>query len=197
MAANQLTRGAAKIGKLSLTSDFVAPAGSIGATELATDAVTTAKIASNAVTSAELDEQTVKYTTVTLTNAQVLALRATPITIVAAPGAGKFIEILGGQLIFNRTAAYTESADNLQLKYVDGSGSAASQVIECTGFVDAAGDAIINVLPNAINALITAAGELANALICIHNTGDGEFGGGNAANTIKVCVAYRVHTTGL
>lgn len=146
---------------------------------------------------ASIDERAIRYTSVALTNAQILALRATPITVIAAPGAGKFIEFVSGILIFNRTAAYTETADNLRLRYVNGSGSFASQEIEATGFVDAAGNAIINILPNAINSIITAGGELSNALICIHNVGGDEFGGGDAANTITVSVAYRVHSTGL
>lgn len=137
--------------------------------------------------------------TVTLTNAQMLALRATPITVIAAPGAGKWIQVLGGSLIFDRTAAYTESTDNLALRYVNGSGSKASADIEATGFVDASGDAITNILPLAqlSTSPLTTAGEISNALVCIHNIGDGEFGGGNAANTVKVIVDYVVRTTGL
>lgn len=148
-------------------------------------------------TSTTLPENLIRYATVNLTNAQVLALRATPIEVIAQPGAGKFIEVLSGVLVFDRTAAYTESADNLQLKYVDGSGSAASNTIETTGFLDAAGDAIIKFGPAANDALFTAAGELSNAKVVIHNTGDGEYGGGNAANVVRVKVAYRVHTTSL
>lgn len=134
--------------------------------------------------------------TVTLTNAQMLALRATPITIIAAPGAGKWIQVVSGTLIFDRTGAYTETADNMALRYVDGSGSKASADIEATGFVDAAGDAIQQIRPMA-ETILTTAGEISNALVCLHNTGDGEYGGGNAANTVKAIVSYIVRTTGL
>jgi len=136
--------------------------------------------------------------TVTLTNAQILALRAAPITVVAAPGAGKWVQVLGGCLINNYTGAYTESADNLALRYVNGSGSKASADIEMTGFADATADEITNILPlAALTTQISAAGELSNALVCIHNTGDGEFGGGNAGNSWKVIVDYVVRTTSL
>mgnify|MGYP003490041633 FL=1 len=137
--------------------------------------------------------------TVTLTNAQMLALRATPITIIPAPGAGKWIQVLEGCLVFNYTAVYTESADNLALRYVDGSGAKASADIEATGFVDATADAITNIAPLAQlgTSSLTTAGVISNALVCIHNIGDGEFGGGNAANTVKVIVDYIVRTTSL
>lgn len=48
MAVNKLTRGKAAVG--ALTADITASAGSIGSTELASDAVTTAKVAAGAVT---------------------------------------------------------------------------------------------------------------------------------------------------
>jgi hypothetical protein len=48
------------------------------------------------------------FTQTTITNAQILAMHATPITLVAAPGAGKFIQL--DALVFNYlylTAAFT------------------------------------------------------------------------------------------
>lgn len=132
---------------------------------------------------------------VVLTNAQMLALRATPVTVVPAVGAGKAIEFVSAVLMFNRTAAYTETADNMAIKLNDGSGTAVSATIEATNFVDAAGDAITYVGPAATAPILTAAGEISNAKLVIHNTGDGEYGGGNAANTVTVIVNYRVHTT--
>jgi hypothetical protein len=87
---------------------------------------------------------------VTLTNAQILAVRATPITLVPAQGAGTVIEFVSGMLFLDASAgAYTESADNLILRE-----------------------------------------------IVIHGSGNGEFGGGNAANDLIVKVGYRVHASG-
>lgn len=134
------------------------------------------------------------FVTVTLTNAQILALRATPITIAAAPGANKINQFLGASLNVNGTAgAYTESADNLAFKYVDGSGVTLSETIEATGFIDQAGKMITNAIPKKDVILTEAQGE--NAAIVLHNTGDGEYGGGNAANTMKVTLAYRAIVT--
>lgn len=135
-----------------------------------------------------------QYAQVALTNAQMLALRATPITLVAAPGAGKMIEFISAELFFDRAGAYTETADNMAIKYADGSGTAVSETIEATGFVDAAGDVAIKVAPAASTVIAKASAE--NLPLVLHNTGDGEYGGGNAANEILVKVAYRVHSTG-
>lgn len=137
----------------------------------------------------------VRQTVTTLTNAQMLALRATPITIAPAPGAGRVNQFVSAVLVFNRAAAYTETADNMAVKYVDGSGTTASAAIEATGFVDAAGDAITFARPATTDPILTAAGELSNAVLVLHNTGDGEYGGGNASNTITVICNYRVHQT--
>lgn len=134
-----------------------------------------------------------QFAEVSITNAEFLAIRATPKQLVAAPGAGKVLEFVALQLFFDRTAAYTETADNLAVRYLDGTGVIVSQAIETTGFVDAAGDAITNGLPK-IDALATATQGVNRALV-LHNTGDGEFGGGNAANVIRAKVVYRVWTT--
>lgn len=125
-----------------------------------------------------------EYADVTLTNTNMLNLRATPITLVAAPGAGKVLQFLGAQLFFDYTAAYTETSDDLAVKFTNGSGAAASTTLDGTGFVTATADAY---------ALMTPAQGLAtpNAALVLHNTGDGEFGGGNASNVVKVRTYYR------
>ena len=131
---------------------------------------------------------------VSITNAEMLALRATPKTLVAAPGAGFFLEFVQAQLFFDYTGAYTETADNMAVKLGDGSGTAVSQTIEATGFVDATADTITNALPK-IDAIVSKTNGENKALV-LHNTGDGEYGGGNAANAIRVKVRFRIHATG-
>lgn len=137
---------------------------------------------------------TVMWAEVALTNAEMLALRATPKTLVAAPGAGYMLEFVAAQLFFDYTAAYTETADNMAIRYTDGSGSIVSQAIEATGFVDATADTMTNALPKIDNIIAKSAGE--NKALVLHNTGDGEYGGGNAANVVRVKIAYRRWSTG-
>ena len=168
--------------------------GGVATDEILDSTIATADLANNAVTSAKLDVATVQYAEVALTNANMLALKATPITLVAAPGAGKMIEFISAQLFFDYVGAYTETADNMAIKYNNGSGTAVSETIEATGFVDATADVAIKVAP-AASAVITKANS-ENLALVLHNTGDGEYGGGNASNAVRVKVAYRVHATG-
>ena len=156
--------------------------------------ISSAEIASNAVTSAKLDVSTIQYAEVSITNAQMLALRATPKELVAAPGSGKVLEFVSAVLLFDYTGAYTETADNMAVKYTDGSGAIVSETIEATGFVDATADTMTTAIAKA-DVIVAKSGSENKALV-LHNTGDGEYGGGNASNAIRVKVAYRVHTTG-
>lgn len=76
--------------------------------------------------------------TVTLTAAQILALHSTPISIIAAPGAGKAILPTKVEAFYDyNSAAYANiaSGDDLFLKYTDGSGGT-TVTIETTGFID-------------------------------------------------------------
>lgn len=139
------------------------------------------------------DEAELVTTTVAITNAEMLALRATPKTLVAAPGAGYFLEFISAVMLFDYTGAYTETADNMAVKLGDGSGTAVSETIEATGFVDSTADIMIPVKPATSAAITKANGE--NKALVLHNTGDGEYGGGNAANVMRVKVSYRRHKT--
>lgn len=136
----------------------------------------------------------VRYAEVSITNAEMLALRATPKTLVAAPGAGFVNRFLGGELFFDYTGAYTETADNMAVKYTDGSGVAVSQTIEATGFVDATADTMTTIEPK-IDAIVAKTGCDNQALV-LHNTGDGEYGGGNAANVVRARIRYSVVPAG-
>lgn len=136
----------------------------------------------------------VRVASVLLTNAQVLALRATPPTLVAAPGAGKKLSFVAGSLNVNGTAgAYTESTANLALRYAGASGVQISQTVESTGFIDQAGKMHTDILPK-LDPIATEA-QAVNQPIVLHNLGAGELGGGNAANTLRATVLYRVVPT--
>ena len=133
--------------------------------------------------------------TVTITNAQILTLRASPITLVTAQGAGTVVELVGGMLFLDASGAvYTESTDNLAVRYVDGSGIQVSEDIESTGFVTVADEMATSVVAKK-DAIATDA-QCVNQVLVLHNTGDGELGGGNAANDLLVKVSYRVHASG-
>jgi hypothetical protein len=146
------------------------------------------------VTVANFLDATIHSVTVSVTSAQILAMRATPVTLLAAPGAGLFYQFLGAQLILDyNSAAYVESADNMAVRYTDGSGVIVSQNIEATAFLTATADTITNAEPK-IDAIVAATGAVNQALV-LHNIGDGEYTTGDSP--MSVIVNYRLHLSGL
>jgi len=133
-------------------------------------------------------EGLVRYRDVTLTNAQVLALRATPISLVPAPGSTKMLEFVSAIVVSNAAAgAWVESAANLVVRQTGTTGLVVSDVIETTGFFTA------GIKATRARAAIDPIGLLKNAPLVLHNNGAGEFTGGNAANTLRVRIFYRIH----
>ena len=133
--------------------------------------------------------QTVK---VSLTNAEIKAMRATPVELVAAQGANTLIVFEGATLVLNAgSEVLTESADNMAIEYDDGSAAAVTGTIEATNFIDQAADTMTNAVP--AGDVIDASADIVNKNIALVNTGDGEYAG-NASNdaTMDVYVTYRV-----
>jgi len=132
--------------------------------------------------------------TVTISTAELVALRATPKTLVAAQGAGTFVELVSIVWHLNYGSAQcTESADNLDVLYVDASGLAITTTVETTGsWLVAAADATGWTIPLAT--LLTGSGaQVENVPIILDNSGDGEFGD-CTGSSVTALVTYRVHT---
>ena len=74
----------------------------------------------------------------TITSAQLLALNATPQTIIAAPDTGIAVIPLRMMIYKPAGTAYSgiASGEDLVLKYTNGSGAQCSSVVEMTGFLD-------------------------------------------------------------
>jgi len=167
-----------------------------GVATIANNAVTGAKMANNTVTSTQLATDIIqKATAVILTSAQVKAVRATPITIIAAPGAGKIIEILSGsaQTIYAGNNAFT-GAQNLALKPKDGTTNGIA-TLTGAGWVDqTASEQQEFAFPSGI---INSKANTDNQPIVLHNTGAAEITGNAAGdNTVRVDVIYRILTPG-
>lgn len=119
-----------------------------------------------------------------VTTGEILALNATPISLVAAPGAGKYLELVAAYLFLDyNSAAYNGIAagEDLTIKYTNASGTIAS-TIEATGFLDATADAL------AIAAPTSGVVAVANAALVLHLL-TGEIATGNSP--LKVRTIYR------
>jgi hypothetical protein len=135
-----------------------------------------------------------RYAEVSIAAASVLTLRATPVTLVAAPGTGKVLELESVVLILDYgSVSYTESTANLAVKYTNGSGAQVSETIEMTGFIDQTADTMTTGRPK-IDQIVAKTG-CENQPLVLHNLGAAEFG--NAGDSVlRVKVTYRIHKTG-
>lgn len=126
-----------------------------------------------------------------ITNAQIKLLADPAVELVAAPAAGYFLELVSGSIFMDYgTNVLSETADNLQVNYVDKDGVAASQVIECTGYIDQAADMYTSILPK-VNVIATPA-QIEAVPLVLWNT-SGNFGGNAGANTVlQARINYRV-----
>ena len=77
-----------------------------------------------------------------LTSAQILALNATPISVIAAPGAGKVIVVDHARFFLDyNSAAYVAGAgEDLVLRYTNGSGALVTLPVDGADFLDQTAD---------------------------------------------------------
>ena len=135
----------------------------------------------------------IRWAEVSISSSEILALRATPKTLVSAPGSGKVLEFVGGVLLLDATAtAYVESSANLAVRYTNGSGAKVSNDIEATGFVDQTADTMTSITAKT-DAIVAKTGCENQALV-LHNIGAGEYTTGTG--TVRAKIAYRVWSTG-
>lgn len=108
-----------------------------------------------------LNKRIEKYVKVTLTNAQMLALNATPVSVLAAPPAG-FVHIID-RIYATKIAgtAYTIGSNaGIDFKYTNGSGAIVVTALPTTGFLDSTSatqslaDGAATVLPVAAAAIV-------------------------------------------
>jgi hypothetical protein len=133
-----------------------------------------------------------KALNVVITAAQMLALNASPVTLLPAISTtwAYRVKQFEATLIYN-SAAYSgvDAGDDLVLRYTNGSGNIVA-AIEATGFLDQTSAQFRVVSPS--SAVATAAVEqnpTANAAIILHMTG-GEITSGNS--TVRVRIVYDI-----
>lgn len=117
----------------------------------------------------------------TLTAAQVKALFTTPMTLIAAPGAGYIIDVIDVMGYLNYGTTQFTGANDVNIQYTNGSGAAATGVLShnwLNGSASAAVKAVgVAVTPVANAAIVVAVGTA--------NPGAGD-------STVVIEISYRV-----
>lgn len=132
---------------------------------------------------------------VSVAAAAIKALAATPVTLIAAGGAGTVIEFVSAAIRLvsgSEVLAEDGGGSNLGIKYTDDSGVQVSEDIEMTGFITEAANANTNTRAK-IDAIVTGDAAV-NAPLVLHNIGAGEITG-NASDdaVLEVYVSYKLH----
>lgn len=148
-----------------------------------------------ALSDAQSDARSYLLTKVSLTNAEIKALAASPKTLIAAPGAGKALLLHDAffKLDHGGTNDFTVGGgDDLAIKYVDDSGLAATGTIETTGWIDSSADAY-QLVKGAAVAVATAA-QCVNVPLVLDNVGSEIAGNAGNDNTLDVWLRYSIVT---
>lgn len=165
-----------------------------GKIEIATDAEAIAKTETDkAIVPSNLAAAGfMQWADVSMDAAEVRALATTPIELVPAPAVGETIIFLGAmlKLVYGGTNAFTESGDNLGIKYENAAGVQVCTTIETTNFISATADTYTNAVPKADN-IVAATGAEAKALV-LDNLGNNFAGNAADDNTLEVRVYYAV-----
>lgn len=129
-----------------------------------------------------------KILTVSLTPAQIRALFTTPVALIAAPGAGKFISVteIVAKNVFG-TAAYT-GANPLEFRYTDGTGAKVAADLAAAFINIAAGTD-----HRSVKAVTTELTPVLNAAVVVR-VPVADPGGATATGVITLAVKYRVVT---
>lgn len=123
------------------------------------------------------------------TNAEVLAMRATPLVCIAAPGADKSIIVDRVTIISDDQGAdWTESSDNLVLEY--SGGVDITDAIEATSLVGQSA-----VVIESYGVIDTVLVPSVNEAVELFGSGSSEWGGGNVANSLTTVISYHIIPT--
>lgn len=130
---------------------------------------------------------------VTVSSAELLALRATPKTLVAAPGAGLMNVFHGALIIADNGTAYVVGTNDMAIRYASTTGDIISQTIDTAGLLDQTTDIASWTEPVTTDSK-TPKADCENQPLVLHNTGAGEFTTGTGV--VRVKIYYSVITTG-
>lgn len=119
---------------------------------------------------------------IVLTSAQLLALK-TPVELIAAPGAGKSIQLLDGVIEYlPGTTGYTITAAEKISLIIDTGGTVST--VETASFIDGTTAAVHAIVP------LKDVAVVANKALQVKNVGTNNFSAGNG--TVKFVLNYRI-----
>lgn len=126
----------------------------------------------------------VRYETVRLTSAEILALNTTPKELVAAPGPGRVLEFLSAVFFLDHGGTDYAAGGAAVIQTVTGD-TAVSDAVAAGTLINASADAYVvaQALSTEVALDVNQGFELTNAST-VHTTGDG---------ILIVNVAYRIH----
>jgi hypothetical protein len=122
---------------------------------------------------------------VSLSSAQILALNATPVTLIPAPGAGRVILVNDITMQMTRTGTAYSNGGALEFRYTDGSGAKVSADI-AAALVTTGGAGVAYASVLGIEASIT---PVVNSPVVVDNASAAFITG---TGTAKLSIAYRI-----
>lgn len=136
-------------------------------------------------------DQELSYVRITVTNAEALALFATPKTLVPAPGAGRLLNFISAVVYYKAgaTAFTTAAGRDLTVKYTNAAGTVLSNSLTTVGLADQATDQI-----RTLKQVSTDVTPVVNAPLVLHQLSANMTLG---TGVFFVDVLYSIHTTGL
>lgn len=164
-------------------------ADAIDGTKIADDSVDSEHLAAASVNSTAMSGRVLKYTdAIAVSSAELLALAASPKTIVAAPGAGYALVLAHGfiEYIYGATAyTITAGGDDMALRYKDGTGALCSVTLDTAGFIDQVVNEYRTIKPLTTDVVLTP-----NEALVLDNIGANEWTQGDG--TLNVHLWYRI-----
>jgi len=108
---------------------------------------------------------------ISISSAQILAMNATPVTLIAAPGAGKAIVLDRAAFFLDYNSGAYASIHDMTIRYTDGSGAIIG-TLGMTGFLDQTADTYAVLTPAAGSIILPANAPLVASLAGAVTTGN-------------------------
>lgn len=153
-------------------------------------------IGADKVLSAMVSEKLIKYAEVAISSADIVATTAGKLghaqgyPLVAAPAAGKALELISATLIYDYAGAGYGAGGNISVNWAGG-GAAITGVVSAANSLGAGADKVVQLLP------LATAGNALSVATGINLVAASAFTLGSATGVVRVKVAYRLHTTEL